>query len=63
MKDTVNIGVIGISGRGSSQLRELLNCDGVCVPAVCDIYQDRAERGAEIVKRMLSALSSGILRK
>ena len=24
MKDTVNIGVIGISGRGSSQLRELL---------------------------------------
>ena len=50
MKDTVNIGVIGISGRGSSQLRELLNCDGVCVPAVCDIYQDRAERGAEIVK-------------
>lgn len=50
MKDTVNIGVIGISGRGSSQLRELLNCDGVRVPAVCDIYQDRAERGAEIVK-------------
>lgn len=50
MKDTVNLGVIGISGRGSSQLRELLNCDGVCVPAVCDIYQDRAERGAEIVK-------------
>ena len=50
MKNIVNIGVVGISGRGSSMLRELLNCEGVRVPAVCDKYSDRAEHGAEIVK-------------
>lgn len=32
MKNIVNIGVVGISGRGSSMLRELLNCEGVRVP-------------------------------
>ena len=45
MKDTVNIGVIGISGRGSSQLRELLNCDGVCVPRSA-IYIRTEPKGA-----------------
>lgn len=50
MKNTVNIGVIGISGRGSSMLAELLKCDGVNVPAVCDKYEDRAKHGAKIVK-------------
>ena len=50
MKNIVNIGVVGISGRGSSMLRELLNCEGVRVPAVCDKSSDRAEHGAEIVK-------------
>jgi len=50
MKEFVNIGVVGLSGRGSSMMRELLKCDGVRVPAVCDKYEDRAKRGAEIVK-------------
>lgn len=50
MKSTVNIGVIGISGRGSGMLKELLDCEGVRVPAVCDKYEDRARKGAEIVK-------------
>lgn len=50
MKDFVNIGIIGISGRGSGMLGELLMCDGVKVPAVCDKYEDRAQHGAEIVK-------------
>lgn len=50
MKEFVNIGVIGLSGRGSSMMRELLKCDGVKVPAVCDKYEDRAQHGAEIVK-------------
>lgn len=51
MKDYVNIGVIGLSGRGSSMLGELLECDGVRVPAVCDKYADRAQKGFEIVKK------------
>lgn len=50
MKDFVNIGMIGISGRGSGMLRELLKCDGVRVPAVCDKYEDRAENGRKIVE-------------
>ena len=49
MKDKVNIGVIGISGRGQSMLNELLKCEGVCVNAVCDKYEDRAQKGKEIV--------------
>ena len=50
MKEFVNIGVIGLSGRGSGMLRELLKCDGVKVPAVCDKYEDRAKNGAKIVE-------------
>ena len=50
MKEFVNIGIVGLSGRGSGMLRELLKCDGVKVPAVCDKYEDRAKHGAEIVK-------------
>ncbi len=52
MKDFVNIGVVGLSGRGSGMLRELLKCDGVRVPAVCDKYEDRANHGFEIVKEV-----------
>lgn len=51
-KENVRIGVIGISGRGSGMLRELLAVPGVTVPAVCDKYEDRAQRGGEIVKEV-----------
>ena len=50
MKEFVNIGMIGISGRGSGMLRELLKCEGVRVPAVCDKYEDRALNGKKIVE-------------
>lgn len=49
-KDNVKIGVVGISGRGSGMLAELLKCEGVTVPAVCDKYEDRARHGVEIVE-------------
>ncbi len=48
-KEQVRIGFIGISGRGSGMLGELLAVPGVIVPAVCDKYEDRAERGRTIV--------------
>lgn len=44
-----NFAVVGLSGRGSSMLSELLAVPGVKVVAVCDKYEDRAKRGAEIV--------------
>ncbi|MBR3620602.1 MAG: Gfo/Idh/MocA family oxidoreductase, partial [Clostridia bacterium] len=50
MKDTVSIGFIGLGGRGRGQLGELLNCEGVTVPAVCDKYEDRALEGKAIVE-------------
>ena len=51
MKETVRIGFIGVSGRGSGLLGELLDVPGVIVPAVCDKYEDRAKNGQEIVKK------------
>lgn len=52
MKEFVNIGVIGLSGRGRGQMREMLNCEGVRVPAVCDKYEDRALEGQKIVEEV-----------
>lgn len=54
MKENIKIGFVGLGGRGQGQLRELLNCEGVEVPAVCDKYEDRALRGREIVKEETS---------
>lgn len=50
MKKVVNIGIIGTSGRGSGMLGELLDVEGVKVPAVCDKYEDRAQHAFDIVK-------------
>ena len=51
MKKEVNIGFIGISGRGSGMLDLLLQVEGVRVPAVCDKVVERAENGIEIVNK------------
>lgn len=51
MKKRVDIGFIGISGRGSSMLDLLLQVEGVRVPAVCDKVVERAENGIEIVNK------------
>ncbi|MBR4765282.1 MAG: Gfo/Idh/MocA family oxidoreductase [Clostridia bacterium] len=48
--ENIRIGVIGLSGRGSGMLGELLDVPGVTVPAVCDKYEDRAQNGRKIVK-------------
>ena len=49
-KTSANFAVIGLSGRGSGMLGELLEVPGVKVVAVCDLYEDRAQHGVEIVK-------------
>lgn len=41
--DKVNIGVIGLGGRGQSMIDPLLKMDDVNVVAVCDKYADRIE--------------------
>lgn len=47
--ENIRIGVIGLSGRGSGMLDELLDVKGVIVPAVCDKYEDRALNGKKII--------------
>ena len=45
-----NFGVIGLSGRGHGMLREFMEVPGVHVVAVCDKYEDRAQRAVNTVK-------------
>lgn len=47
----IKVGVIGLGCRGSSLLKNILmHMDTVEVTAVCDVYEDRVQKGAEIVK-------------
>ncbi|MBQ9939093.1 MAG: Gfo/Idh/MocA family oxidoreductase [Oscillospiraceae bacterium] len=53
MDKTVNVGVIGLGGRGYNMLRgELLKLDYVNVTAVCDFYEDRMENGQKAVQEV-----------
>lgn len=49
MDKQIRIGCIGLSGRGMCNMSEMLSIPGVVVPAVCDLYSDRAEAGATLV--------------
>jgi predicted dehydrogenase len=55
MEQQVRIGCVGLGGRGMSQLGELLGVPGVAVPAVCDLYEDRAQAGAALVREKTGA--------
>lgn len=48
--DTVRIAVLGVSGRGLSQMSALLDMQDVRITAVCDLYQDRVDNAAGKVK-------------
>lgn len=50
--DKNNFGFIGLGGRGRGMLKELLGVEGVKVSAVCDVYEDRAKLGSEIVEEI-----------
>ncbi len=47
---TARIALIGSSGRGRSLLENLMQIDGVVVPAVCDLVPERVETGVKMVK-------------
>ncbi|MCL2446568.1 MAG: Gfo/Idh/MocA family oxidoreductase [Oscillospiraceae bacterium] len=49
MTNPIRIGCIGLSARGMCNMGEMLSIPGVVVPAVCDIYDDRADAGAKLV--------------
>ncbi|MFN7829785.1 MAG: gfo/Idh/MocA family oxidoreductase, partial [Armatimonadota bacterium] len=47
----VRVGFIGLGGRGSGLLNDLINIPGVEIRAVCDLVTERAESGAARVAR------------
>lgn len=49
--EKLKIGVIGLGGRGQSMTRVLAHMKDVEILAVCDGYQDRAEKGGKIAKK------------
>lgn len=48
----LKIGYIGMGNRGSNVLKNILDCfsDRVEISAVCDVYEDRVQKGIELVK-------------
>ena len=46
----VRLAVLGLGSRGLGQMQTLLEMEDVDVTAVCDVYTDRAEAGAEAVQ-------------
>ena len=51
MKEKLNIGFIGLGGRGTDLLQDIvLPREEISVLAVCDKYEDRRENGAKMVK-------------
>lgn len=51
MKKKLNIGFIGLGGRGTGLLQDIvLPREEISVLAVCDKYEDRRENGAKMVK-------------
>lgn len=49
--DKINVGFIGLGARGMSLLKDVvLAIENVNVTAVCDVYCDRADKGADITE-------------
>jgi Oxidoreductase family, NAD-binding Rossmann fold len=48
-RERVRLGIIGVGGRGSSLLRDLLAIDGVDVKAICDLVPEKVARAQKAV--------------
>ena len=46
--DWVNVGVIGVGGRGQHMMRMLLRVPGVRITGLCDIYEPRFAEGRKV---------------
>ena len=56
--DTIRLGFIGVGARGPGHVQQMLMMEGVQVKAICDLYQDWAERSA---KKVVDAGQPGLL--
>lgn len=50
-ENTIRIGMVGVGGRGTGLLRNLLDLPGVEIPAICDINEDNLRRAQDIVEK------------
>ncbi|MBQ8496820.1 MAG: Gfo/Idh/MocA family oxidoreductase [Clostridia bacterium] len=50
----IKTGIIGLGQRGMGLLRTMLVCDECEIVALCDVYRDRMEKGAETVAQHCS---------
>lgn len=50
MKTMVKLGVIGLGSRGPQLIKPLLKMEDVQIAAVCDLYGDRVQHAAEMVR-------------
>ena len=48
-KERVKLGIIGVGGRGTSLLRDLLAVDGVDIKAICDLVPEKVEHAQKMV--------------
>ena len=48
-RERVKLGIIGVGGRGTNQLEELLAVDGVDVKAVCDLVPEKVAHAQKMV--------------
>lgn len=48
----IRAGVVGLGNRGLGQMATLLDMEDVDVVALCDVYEDRLEKGAGLVNSM-----------
>ncbi len=51
MKEQVNVGVIGLGGRGRGLLNTILGLENIQVLAVSDLFEDRCQKGVEAVEK------------
>lgn len=49
--DNIKVGFIGLGSRGLSLMRDCVVAQGENVTAVCDVYEDRANEGADTVEK------------
>lgn len=47
--ERIRLGIIGVGGRGTSLLRDLLAVDGVDVKAICDLVPEKVEHAQKMV--------------
>ncbi len=46
----INVAIIGVGCRGYQNLCTILNLENIEITCICDLYEDRAEKGCELVK-------------